>query len=178
MWRCFKKLGIKPPCEWVKVAQSCLILCSPMDYIDLQVPLSVEFSRQEYWSGLPFPSPEDVPNPGLPHCRQILDSLSHQGSPKPPCDPAIPAVRQIPWGNRNWKRHMYPNVNGSIITIARTWKQPRCPSRCPRWMDKETVILLHNGIFSSVAQSCLTLCNPMDCSTPDFPVHHQLPELA
>ena len=32
--------------------------------------------------------------------------------------------------------------------------------------------------FSSVAQSCLTLCNHMDCSTPGFPVHHQLPELA
>ena len=32
--------------------------------------------------------------------------------------------------------------------------------------------------FSPVAQSCLTLCNPMDCSTPGFPVHHQLPELA
>ena len=30
--------------------------------------------------------------------------------------------------------------------------------------------------FSSVAQSCLTLCNPMDCSTPGFPVHHQLLE--
>ena len=28
----------------------------------------------------------------------------------------------------------------------------------------------------SVAQSCLTLCNPMDCSTPSLPVHHQLPE--
>ena len=32
--------------------------------------------------------------------------------------------------------------------------------------------------FSSVAQSCLTFCNPMDCSRPGFPVHHQLPELA
>ena len=30
--------------------------------------------------------------------------------------------------------------------------------------------------FSSVAQSCLTLCNLMDCGTPGFPVHHQLPE--
>ena len=30
--------------------------------------------------------------------------------------------------------------------------------------------------FSSVAQSCLTLCDPMNCSTPGFPVHHQLPE--
>ena len=32
--------------------------------------------------------------------------------------------------------------------------------------------------FSLVAQSCLTLCDPVDCSTPGFPVHHQLPELA
>ena len=32
--------------------------------------------------------------------------------------------------------------------------------------------------FSSVSQSCLTLCNHMDCSTPGFPVHHQLPEFA
>ena len=31
--------------------------------------------------------------------------------------------------------------------------------------------------FSSVAQSCLTLCKPMDYSTPGFPAHHQLPEL-
>ena len=33
-------------------------------------------------------------------------------------------------------------------------------------------------LFSLVAQSCLTLCDTMDCSTPGFPVHHQLPELA
>ena len=32
--------------------------------------------------------------------------------------------------------------------------------------------------FSSIAQLCLTLCEPLDCSTPGFPVHHQLPELA
>ena len=35
------------------------------------------------------------------------------------------------------------------------------------------VVLLQ---FSSVAQSCLTLCDPMNCSTPGLPVHHQLPE--
>ena len=32
--------------------------------------------------------------------------------------------------------------------------------------------------FSSVAQSCLTLCDPMNCSMPGYPVHHLLPELA
>ena len=45
-----------------------------------------------------------------------------------------------------------------------------------RWMDKEDVARIHNGIFSSVAQSCPTLCDPMDRSTPGLPVHHQLPE--
>ena len=43
----------------------CLTLCDPMDYIALQDPLSMEFSRQEYWSGLPFPSPGDFPDPGI-----------------------------------------------------------------------------------------------------------------
>ena len=47
-------------------------------------PLSMEFSRQEYWSGLPLSSPRDLPNPGLEpgllHCRQIPYHLSHQGS--------------------------------------------------------------------------------------------------
>ena len=42
---------------WVVVAPLCRTLCDPMDYIARQGPLSVKFSRQEYWSGLPFPSP-------------------------------------------------------------------------------------------------------------------------
>ena len=43
------------------------------------------FFRQEYGSGLPFPSPGDLPDPGtepcLLHCRWILYKLSHEGSP-------------------------------------------------------------------------------------------------
>ena len=46
------------------VAQSCLTLCDPMDLAH-QAPPSMEFSRQEYWSGLPFPSPGDLPDPGI-----------------------------------------------------------------------------------------------------------------
>ena len=44
--------------------QSCLTLCDPMNCIAHQVPLSMEFSRQEYWSGLPFPTPGNLPHPG------------------------------------------------------------------------------------------------------------------
>ena len=39
-------------------------------------------------------------------------------------------------------------------------------------------LMLLSGIISSVSQSCPTLCKPMDCSTPGFPVHYQLLELA
>ena len=46
-------------------AQSCPILCDPMDCSPHQGPLSMEFSRQEYWSGLPFPPPGGLPNPGI-----------------------------------------------------------------------------------------------------------------
>ena len=48
----------------VLAAQSCPILCDPMD-LALQAPLSMGFSRQEYWSGLLFPPPGDLPNPGI-----------------------------------------------------------------------------------------------------------------
>ena len=68
-----------------EVAQSCRTLCNPRDSSLLQAPPSMGFSRQEYWSGLPFTSPGNLPNPGsnpgLPHCRQTLYYLSHQGSP-------------------------------------------------------------------------------------------------
>ena len=45
----------------------------------------MEFSKQEYWSGFPFPSPGDLPDPGiepsLPHCRLILYCRTHQKVP-------------------------------------------------------------------------------------------------
>ena len=50
---------------------------------------------------------------------------------------------------------------------------------CPRQggeIEPEDTILKTRVQFSSVAQSCPSLCDPMDCSMPGFPVHHQLPE--
>ena len=57
------------------VAQSCLILCDP-----------VGFSRQEYWSGLPFPSPGDLPDPGIEPRSPALqvDSLLSEPPGKSP----------------------------------------------------------------------------------------------
>ena len=44
--------------------------------------------------------------------------------------------------------------------------------------DKSKKWILGQLQFSSVTQSCPPLCDPMDCSTPGLPIHHQLPELA
>ena len=46
------------------VAKSCLTIATPWT-VACQALLSMGFSRQEYWSGLPFPSPGDLPNPGI-----------------------------------------------------------------------------------------------------------------
>ena len=103
-----------------------VILCATLWIVACQVPLSLGFSRQEYWSGLPCPSPGDLPNPGILPMSLMSPTLAH----------------------------------GCFI-ISSTWEA--LPSSI--W-------------FSSVAKSCLTLCNPMDWSMPGFPVHHQLLELA
>ena len=63
--------------------KSCPALETPWSVV-YQAPLSMGFSRQESWSGLPFPSPGDLStqesNPGLLHCRQILYRPSYEES--------------------------------------------------------------------------------------------------
>ena len=56
--------------KWTKVnvkvkSLSCVQLFASSWTVAYQSPQSMEFSRQEYWSGLPFPSPGDLPNPGI-----------------------------------------------------------------------------------------------------------------
>ena len=69
------------------------------------------------------------------------------------------------------------------VSIFRRFKCVRFNFKClqsadsKEWKSKLAVTFLERQ-FSSVAQSCLTLWDPMDCSTPGFPIHHQLPELA
>ena len=68
-------------CSAVFILKLCPTLATPWT-VAHQAPLSMRFSRQGYWSGLPFPSPGDLPpgfifptqesNPGFLHCRQIL----------------------------------------------------------------------------------------------------------
>ena len=77
-------LPIPPISPKVKSFSSVRLFVTPWT-VAYQVPSSMAFSRQEYWNRLPFPSPGNFPtqgsNLGLPHCRQMLYHLSHQGRP-------------------------------------------------------------------------------------------------
>ena len=58
-----KKLERQRRCFVVESLSHFQLFCGPMNCG--QAPLSMGFSRQEYWSGLPFPSPENLPHPGV-----------------------------------------------------------------------------------------------------------------
>ena len=119
----------------------------------------MEFSRQEYQGIFPIKRL----NLYLLHCRQILYLLSRSH--------CIPLLQ---WGSHYIllqgiypkitktliRKDMYPYVHHSIIYNNHDMKETKVP-------------IIH---FSSVAPSCLTLCDPMNCSMPGLPVHHQLLE--
>ena len=70
-------------CLKVKVAQSCLTLCHPTDCSKgaHQAPLSMEFSRQEFWSDQPFPSPGELPDPRIKPRSPALQAHSLPSEP-------------------------------------------------------------------------------------------------
>ena len=135
--------------------------------IACQSPLSMEFSRQEHWSGFPFPSSGDLPDPGIKTGSPKLqaDSLPSEPS-RSPCTLRKPKLKKI---------HVH-NHYCSTITIATTWKHLSVLTN--EWIKNMwyTYTIKYSVQFSSVTQSCPTLCNPMNLSTPGFPVHQQLPE--
>ena len=71
---------------------SCVQLFSTLWIIAHQVPLSMGSSRQEYWSGLPFPSPRNLHNPGIEPMSPALqaDSLPSEPPGKPTIKQKIP----------------------------------------------------------------------------------------
>ena len=72
-----------------------------------------------------------------------------------------------------------------VTMFSKSFSDPGVKSTSPASpaLQMDSLLLSHwgsyilNNQFSSVAQSCLTLCDPMDCNMPGIPVHHQLPKL-
>ena len=116
---------------------SSIQLCNSMD-CSHQAPLSMKFSRQEYWSGLPFPSPEDLPDPGIelrsPALQaDSLNHLSHQGSPSNRLEKCYKKVSIILY---NYKYFVYLNIKIFQQFIARgiNWNGP--------WVSREDYALV------------------------------------
>ena len=104
------------------------------------------------------------------------------------CSPMFTALSTIP---QTWKQRKCPTMEEWVESMWGIYRQTCMshthihthtrmtqPSKGGNYascnnMDEPN---WHSVQFSSVAQSCLALCNPMDCRIPGFPVHHQLPE--
>ena len=69
-----------------------------------------------------------------------------------------------------------PFATREATAVRRPGTTPRESGPAHRNQRKPQVATKASVQFSSVTQSCPTLCDPMDCSTPGLPVHHQLPE--
>ena len=113
------------------VAQSCPTLGTPWT-VAHQAPLSMGFPKQEYWGGLPFPSPGDLPDPGI--------------KPRSPALQADSLPTKL-WGKpqrKNMERYFFWNnsyLDTSQLTLKNTcifWSLPPFTS-LPNWYDNARV---------------------------------------
>ena len=123
----------------VLVAQSYPTLCNPMD-CSHQPHLSMGFSRQEYWSGLSFPSPGDLPNLGIkPGCpASQADSLLSE----PPSKPTF-------------------EFQGKVIALRFGGSRTRT---CEHGLRSQ--INLSSVFVSTTANNCVTWDKSLDVSEP------------
>ena len=151
----------------------CPTLCGPMDWsqtVGPYAPLSMGFYRQGYWSGLACPPPGDLPDPGMEPMSLVSPALQVDYLPllspgKPqrtvwsflkkktkielPFDPAIPLLGIHAQKNMVQKDTGIPIFIAVLFTVARTWKQPKCPL-IRHWIKKMWYIYNEcNGILLS-----------------------------
>ena len=91
--RTLKKIKLKPY-MWVWKSLSCVQLFATPWTVAYQAPLSMGFCRQEYWSGLPFPSPGELPNPGIEPRSPVLQA---DALPSEPPDYIVHGIRPEYW---------------------------------------------------------------------------------
>ena len=122
-----------PERKKVKLLSHVRLFATPWT-VDLQAPLSMGFSRQECWSGLPFPSPGDLPDPGIEH-----------GSPALQADalPSKPPGKHNLW-QRRWKYTME----------KRQSLQPVCWNKLDELHIFVSLSLTHTETYLSLIQGC------------------------
>ena len=137
-----------------ELAQSCLTLCDPMDC-----------SLTRFFHPWDFP----VKDTGV-GCHFLLQKILEL-----PYDPAIALLGIHTEETRTERDTCTPMFIVALFTIARTRKQSRC-TLAVEWIRELwcTYTMEYSVQFSSVTQSCPTLCNPMNHSMTGLPVNHQL----
>ena len=116
------------------VAKSCLTLATPWSGAH-KPPLSLGSFCQEYWSGLPFPSPGDLPYPRIEPMSPPLQAdsllLSHQGSPRERRKPSLNPSSQMPAKSRSCRQSFLRiAVSGLPCEFFYTQYPKRLQSRC------------------------------------------------
>ena len=98
--------------------------------------------------------------------RQIVKSFSRGESPWKL------TPNSLDWCSSHWTFYFINPCPLFIAVLSSKLTDPKVP-----WPPVKDNFLEDSSVqFSSVVQSCPTLCNPMNCNTPGLPVHHQLPE--
>ena len=127
------KLKMMRRCGGVLAAKSCPSLATPLT-VARQAPLSMGFSRQEYWSGLPFSSPGDLPDPGI-----------KPGSPALQAD-SLPT--ELPGKPRRYRGELKTNTGADYKRGSCKWKtagwclQRRMVQKSSEPLSQETMTLL------------------------------------
>ena len=164
--------------------------------VSLQAPLSMEFSKEDYWSGLPCPTPGDLPNPGIKPTSLMSLALASgffttSARWEAPyvasvylnylCEEPISKYSYI---LKYWRGFQHMNLGKyNFASVVSDSVQPhrQQPIRLPHPWDspgKNTGVGCHFLLQSikvksesEVTQSCPTLNDPMDCSLPSSSIH-------
>ena len=179
--------------SWQKIKLAMLLshfsrvrLCATPWTAAHQAPPSMGFSRQEYWSGAPLPGTStNLRHSGTHYLYNILTltsifwhSLAYSRTHTALILPTLTHI-YIPLSLNPHEQSLELHTLPCLFFIGRPGGSDGKESAFyvgdqPSLKPKPNPEL--GPQFSSVAQSCLTLCNHMNCSTPGLPVHHQLPD--
>ena len=131
-----------------------------------QAPLSMGFSRQEYWSGLPFPFPGNLPNPGKIEPRSPKLQAGTLTS-EPPGKPILPSNQlQLASGqNHTWRRQWHPTP----VLLPGKSHEWRSLVGCSPWGHEESDMT--EGLHFHFSLSCIEEGNgnPLQCSCLENP---------
>ena len=156
-----------------------------------QAPVSMEFSRQEYWSGLPCPAPGDLPNPGTKPTSLTSPALAGGFFTIWATWEALDFVKCFFCVNWDDRILLFCFVNVAYDTDRFSILNHHCTHGAmnPTWSLCIILLIWYWTQFSSISfehfhlysqgtcvpakllQSGLTLCDPMHCSPPGFTVH-------